>query len=76
MVQYIERIDGHVMFWYQLWIKNNLEKKLPISKRGIKGDLNLFLFRHSEERLMRRENLIHPRRHSEERLMRRENLIL
>jgi len=44
MVQYIERIDGHVMFWYQLWIKNNLEKKIPISKRGIKGDLNFSCF--------------------------------
>jgi len=28
-----------------------------------------------EERIMRRENLIHPIRHSEERIMRRENLI-
>jgi ribosomal protein L36 len=32
--------------------------------------------RHSKERLVRRENLIHPLRHSEERLVRRENLIL
>jgi hypothetical protein len=29
----------------------------PFSKGG-KGDLNYLLFRHSEERLMRRENLI------------------
>ena len=37
--------------------------------------MNIFLLRHSEERLMQRENLIRPLRHCEERLVRRGNLI-
>ena len=34
--------------------------QFPPFKKGVRGDLNLSLFRHCEERLMRRVNLIEP----------------